>query len=173
MRNNSHLTVAAMFAAVAVAAPLAMAQNGPDACPKCAEWNAPQAPFRIFGNTYYVGTHGISSILITSPQGHVLIDGCLDAAPQIVEHIRQLGFRIEEVKWIGNSHVHYDHSGSLAEFQRLSGAQVAASPWSAGVLTRSGIGKDDPQYGEHHPTPVVHGAHVLKEEESLRMEGWR
>jgi metallo-beta-lactamase class B len=170
-KNTSHITVVAMFAALAAAAPLAYAQNGPDSCPKCVEWNAPQTPFRIFGNTYYVGTRGISSILITSPQGHILIDGCFGAAPQIVEHIRRLGFRIEDVKWIGNSHVHYDHAGSLAELQRLSGARVAASPWSADVLTRSGIGKDDPQYREGHPTPLVHGAHILRDGESLRIGG--
>jgi metallo-beta-lactamase class B len=170
-KDTSHIILVAVFAALAAAAPLACAQNEPGSCPKCSEWNAPQAPFRIFANTYYVGTRGISSILITSPQGHVLIDGCIGAAPQIVEHIRRLGFRIEDVKWIGNSHVHYDHSGSLAEFQRLSGAQVAASPWSVDVLTRSGIGKDDPQYREGHPTPLVHGAHVLRDGESLRIGG--
>lgn len=68
-------------------------------CPSCAEWNAPQQPFRIFGNTYYVGTHGLASILVTSPQGHVLIDGALPAsAPQIVANVRALGFRIEDVR---------------------------------------------------------------------------
>ena len=46
-------------------------------CPSCAEWNAPQRPLRLHGNTYYVGTHGLGAILITSPQGHVLIDGGL------------------------------------------------------------------------------------------------
>ena len=166
---SSQLTLVAMLAAFSAAAAPVPAQTASTACPKCAEWNAPQDPFRIFGNTYYVGTHGITSILITSPQGHMLIDGCLDAAPQIVEHIRRLGFRIEDVKWIGNTHVHYDHAGSLAEFQRLSGGQVAASPWSADVLTRTGLGKDDPQYVGGHPTPLVHGAHVLRDGESLRI----
>jgi metallo-beta-lactamase class B len=151
-----------------LAAPPAQAQTD-SSCPKCVEWNAPQEPFRIFGNTYYIGTHGISSILITSPQGHMLIDGSLYAAPQIVDHIRQLGFRVEDVKWIGNSHVHYDHSGSIAELQRLSGAQVAASPWSADVLTKTGTGRGDPQYRDQRPTPLVHDAHVLKDGEILRI----
>jgi metallo-beta-lactamase class B len=162
----SHFALVAMFAALA--APLSRAQADAS-CPKCAEWNAPQEPFLIFGNTYYVGTHGISSILITSPQGHMLIDGSLYAAPQIVGHIRQLGFRIEDVKWIGNSHVHFDHSGSLAELQRLSGAQVAASPWSADVLTKTGVGKGDPQFRDQRPTPLVHDAHVLKDGETLHV----
>src|SRR6185437_11870313 len=79
-------------------------------CASCKVWNAPQEPFKIYGNTYYVGTHGLSSILITSPSGHLLIDGALpDSAEQIRDHIRALGFRIEDVKLIVNSHVHFDH----------------------------------------------------------------
>lgn len=161
------------FASVAMlAAPFigSLSQAQPDApCPRCAEWNAPQEPFRVFGNTYYVGTHGVSSILIASPQGHMLIDGSIYAAPQIVDHVRRLGFRIEDVKWIGNSHVHFDHSGSLAELQRLSGAQVAASPWSAEVLTKTGRGKGDPQYADLLPTPLVRSARVLRDGETLRI----
>src|SRR5947209_8059692 len=53
-------------------------------CASCAEWNAPQNPFRVYGNTYYVGTHGLGSILITSDRGDVLIDGGLqESAPEI------------------------------------------------------------------------------------------
>lgn len=167
MLRNPLSGIFCLVFAVIFSAPLLPGQGDSSSCPKCAEWNAPQEPFRVFGNTYYVGTRGISSILITSPQGHMLIDGCLYAAPQIAAHVRQLGFRMEDVKWIGNSHVHYDHSGSLAELQRLSGAQVAASPWSAEVLTKTGAGKGDPQFGVVLPTPLVHGAHVLKDGESL------
>jgi glyoxylase-like metal-dependent hydrolase (beta-lactamase superfamily II) len=95
---------------------LAVGQNPSPSCTHCAEWNQPQAPFRVFGNTYYVGTHGLSSILITSDSGHVLIDGDLqESVQQIVSNIRSLGFRIEDVKLILNSHVHFDHAGGIAE----------------------------------------------------------
>ncbi|MFL5541547.1 MAG: hypothetical protein ACJ8J0_21345 [Longimicrobiaceae bacterium] len=58
-------------------------------CPSCAEWNAPQRPFRVHGNTYYVGTHGLAAILITSPRGHVLIDGGLpESAARIEANVR-------------------------------------------------------------------------------------
>ena len=61
------------------------------------EWIQPQTPFRIFGNTYYVGTRGLSSILITSDSGHVLIDAALsESAPVIADHIRALGFSVAE-----------------------------------------------------------------------------
>jgi metallo-beta-lactamase class B len=117
-------------------------------CGSCAEWNAPQPPFRIVGNSYWVGTHGLGSILITSPQGHVLIDGALpESAPAILASIRALGFRAEDVKLILNSHAHFDHAGGIAELQRATGAQVAASPWSARALERGASDASDPQYG--------------------------
>jgi metallo-beta-lactamase class B len=117
-------------------------------CPSCKIWNQPQEPFKIYGNTYYVGTHGLSSILITSPTGHVLIDGALpESAEQIKKNISALGFRIEDVKLILNSHVHFDHAGGIAELQHWSHARVAASRWSAEVLRKGGVARDDPQYG--------------------------
>lgn len=124
------------------------AQKASYSCSRCAEWNAPQTPFRVFGNTYFVGTSGLSSILITSGKGHVLLDGALpESVEQIATNIRKLGFRVEDVKLILNSHAHFDHAGGIAELQRLSGARVAASDWSAAVLTDGVVGKDDPQYG--------------------------
>jgi hypothetical protein len=70
-------------------------------CPHCAEWNAPQAPRKIFGNTYWVGTLGLGSILVVGSGGDVLIDGGLpESAPQIEAHIRALGLRVEDVKLI-------------------------------------------------------------------------
>jgi metallo-beta-lactamase class B len=133
-------------------------------------WNVPQAPFRIYGNTYYVGPHGLSSVLITSAAGHVLIDGALkESVPQIVANIRKLGFRIEDVKLIVNSHVHYDHAGGIARLQQLSGARVLASPWSAGVMTRTGVGRGDPQSGELTPITLVPHVQTLRDGETLRV----
>ena len=151
---------------------MAMAQTAKPSCSSCEEWNHPQVPFRIYGNTYYVGPHGLSSILITSESGHVLIDGGLpESVPQIVANIRSLGFRIEDVKLILNSHVHFDHAGGIAELQRLSGAQVAASKWSAAVLKRGGVGRGDPQYGA--VTGIIPVKHVreLHDGETFRVGG--
>ena len=136
----------------------ASAQTRAPACSNCAVWNLPQAPFRIYGNTYYVGPHGLSAILIVSDEGDVLIDGALpESASVIASNIRSLGFRIQDVKLIVNSHVHFDHAGGIAELQRLSRATVMASPWSAAVLTKGGVAKDDPQYGALRGIePVVH-----------------
>jgi len=125
-----------------------LGQHATTPCSSCAEWNTPQTPFRIFGNSYYVGTHALSSVLITSPSGHVLIDGDLpESAAQIAANIKSLGLRLEDVKLIVNSHVHFDHAGGIAELQRRSGARVVASPWSAEVLKKGGVARDDPQSG--------------------------
>lgn len=164
--------LAAVIAAFTLPAPASSqgALSRSAECPSCAEWNAPQAPFRIYGNTYWVGTHGLGSILITSPQGHVLIDGALpESAPSIVASIRALGFRIEDVKLILNSHAHFDHAGGIAELQRASGARVAASPWSAAVLERGRSGPGDPQYGVLLPYPPVHDVRVVADGDTLRV----
>jgi metallo-beta-lactamase class B len=139
-------------------------------CPSCAEWNQPQAPVRLHGNTYYVGTHGLTALLITSPQGHVLIDGALpNSAPLILENIRTLGFRVEDVRLILNSHVHYDHAGGLAALQRASGARVAASAASAPVLEQGTSMEGDPQHGELFPIPPVRNVQRFADGETLRV----
>lgn len=132
------------------------AQDRPSSCSSCPTWNVAQPGFRLFGNSYYVGTHGLSSILITSPQGHILIDAALpESVPHIVKNIRSLGFRVEDIKLILNSHVHFDHGGGLAELQRLSGARMAASPWSADAMMKGVVPRDDPQFGGIIPSPRV------------------
>ena len=131
-------------------------QDRPSSCSNCPTWNVAQPGFRLFGNTYYVGTHGLSSILITSPQGHILIDAALpESVPRIVDNIRSLGFRVEDIKLILNSHVHFDHGGGLVELQRLSGARMAASPWSADAMMKGVVPRDDPQFGAIIPSPKI------------------
>ena len=113
-----------------------------------ADWDAPQEPFALFGNSYYVGPHGVASVLITSRQGHILIDGGSDKSPQqIVAHIRQLGFKPEDIRFILVSHEHIDHAGGVAELQRLSNAEVLAAGAAVPVLRSGEAGRNDPQYG--------------------------
>lgn len=129
-------------------------------CEACDEWNQPQQPFRVYGNTWYVGTAGLGSVLVTSKDGHILIDGALpQSAPRIAASITQLGFRLEDIKLILNSHTHYDHAGGIAALQRASGATVAASPASKRALEGGGPTLEDPQYAFGHQqndfAPVV------------------
>jgi metallo-beta-lactamase class B len=142
----------------------------PAKCPNCTDWGAPHAPFRIAGGTYYVGTNGISSILITSPQGHVLIDGAVPAAaPVIAANIQALGFRLEDVKIVLNSHAHYDHAGGIAALAKMSGARVFASPWSAKVIRTGDPDVQDPQYGIVLPYPGAGSVTVLRDGQTLRV----
>jgi len=155
---------------VILVSPLVLAQSAAQRCAQCEEWNRPQKPFRIFGNSYYVGPHGLSSVLITSGSGHVLIDGALPAsAAQIEANIKALGFRLQDVKLIVNSHGHFDHAGGIAALQRLSGASVVASPWSASVLKHGGVGKDDPQYGAIRPVATVKNPRGLRDGQSFHV----
>jgi metallo-beta-lactamase class B len=120
----------------------------PITCDSCAQWNAPHKPFRLFGNTYYVGVAGLSSVLITSDKGHILLDGGLpQSAALIDDNIRALGFRTTDVRLIVNSHAHFDHAGGIAALQRRSGARVAASAAGARALAAGEPPADDPQYG--------------------------
>jgi metallo-beta-lactamase class B len=116
------------------------------------DWNTPQTPFALYGNTYYVGTHGLSAVLITSNEGHILIDGGSDKSPaQIVRNIRQLGFKVEDIRFILNSHAHADHAGGIAELQRLSGAEVLAGSAAVPVLASGQADKGDPQFTDLQP----------------------
>jgi metallo-beta-lactamase class B len=104
-----------------------------------AAWNAPVPPRHLVGNIYYVGAMGVSSFLITTPEGHVLLDTGLPAtAPQIVSGVEQLGFKVSDIKLILSSHAHFDHTGSHATLQRLTGAKVVASAEDARVLESGG-----------------------------------
>lgn len=139
-------------------------------CPSCAAWNARHDPVRIYGDSYYVGTDGLGAILLTSNDGHILIDGGLpESAPMILASIRALGFRIEDVKLILNSHAHFDHSGGIAALQRASGATVAATAWSAAVLERGAAAPDDPQYGVLLSFPPARRVRVIEDGETLRV----
>ena len=139
-------------------------------CPSCAEWNAPQRPFRIHGNAWYVGTRGLSAVLVTSPAGHVLIDGGLpESAPIILESIRAAGFRPEDVRLILNSHAHYDHAGGIAALQDASGARVAAHPWSAAAMRRGTPPPEDPQREVALAYPAVSAVDEIADRDTLRV----
>lgn len=164
------MTARTLWVAALLAAGVAHSEPVAVTCKACAAWNERQKPFRVYGNTYYVGVRGLSSILVTSDRGHVLIDGDLaESAPRIAASVRELGFRMEDVKLILNSHVHYDHAGGIAELQRLSGATVAASSSSARVLREGHLGPDDPQFGSIRGIEPVAHVQVVQDGETLRV----
>jgi metallo-beta-lactamase class B len=145
----------------------------PHSCGDCGGWNKPHKPFRVFGNTYYVGVAGLSAILITGAQGSILLDGGLPQSAALIDaNIRTLGFRTEDIKLIVNSHAHYDHVGGIAALQRFTGAAVAASAAGAKAIERGEPMPDDPQFGfgrETNAFPPVKGVRVVGDGETLRV----
>jgi metallo-beta-lactamase class B len=104
-----------------------------------ASWRPAVPPGRIIGNLYYVGLSGVCSWLITTPEGHILIDTAFeDSVPQICRSIEQLGFRVEDIKWILSSHAHVDHVGGHAAMKRRTGARIVASAADAHVMETGG-----------------------------------
>lgn len=102
---------------------------------------APDEPFRIAGNLYYVGGAGVTSFLLTGPEGHVLIDGDYpETAPAIMASIAELGFDIADVRVLLNSHAHSDHAGGLRALQEASGAELWISEGDADVIAAGGAG---------------------------------
>lgn len=139
-------------------------------------WNRAQAPVKIHGDTYYVGVAGLSSVLIRSDDGLILIDGALpQSVPLIEANIRQLGFKVEDIKYILNSHAHFDHAGGIPALQRDSGATVVASASGVQGLKLGHAVPDDPQYGyvrKGAKAPPVTGAtREMRDGEVLRLGG--
>lgn len=111
-------------------------------------WSDPAPPARIAPNAIYVGTCGISAILIPTPAGHFLIDGATaEAAPHIAANIRAAGYDPRDVRYILNSHEHVDHAGGLAALKRLTGARLVARAAAQRGLETGRTDPADPQAG--------------------------
>jgi metallo-beta-lactamase class B len=133
-------------------------------------WNQPVEPFRIAGNLYYVGATDITSYLITTPKGHIVLDGgFVETVPMILANIRKLGFDPKDVKILLNSHAHVDHAGGLAELKRATGALLYASRGDIPQLARGGL--DDPQFGNRFPVPPVHADRIVEDGQRISLGG--
>lgn len=112
-----------------------------------AAWSQPTKPFQILDNIYYVGTKGLASYLIVSNGKAILLDGTLaENAGYIEANIKALGFRLEDVKIILNSHAHYDHAAGIAKLRQDTGAQVMAMEEDRSALEH-GKQEGDTNYG--------------------------
>jgi len=123
-------------------------------------WSDPYAPFRIAGNLYYVGTYDLACYLITTPEGHVLINtGLAASVPMIREHIEALGFKLTDIKIMLATHAHYDHVAGFAEIKKLTGARIMMNENDAPVLADGG--QSDYVFGTRGPTFAAVKADVL------------
>lgn len=139
-------------------------------CKDEGDWDEATAPRRVFGNTWYVGSCGISAILVTSPDGHILIDGATGAAADgIARSIEASGHRLRDVRVILNTHEHFDHAGGIARLQQLSGAQVLARDAALPVLRSGQSGRNDPQHLELKPFPAIPAAVRIADDDVVRV----
>lgn len=135
-----------------------------------ARWLKPQAPARIFGDSWLVGFGGLNVGLIKTSAGLILIDGAVPQGVRAVEdNIRKAGFRVEDVKLILSTEPHFDHAGGLAALARDTGATVVASIPAATVLRRGKSGPDDPQAAWLAAFPPVQTIRTVRDGEPVRL----
>jgi len=102
-------------------------------------WKQPISPFRIAGTIYYVGTAELAAYLITTPAGHILLDGVLpESAGDLEQSIRTLGFKPEDIRVLLISQAHFDHVGSLAHMQKVSKGRVEIMKGDDAVIASGG-----------------------------------
>jgi metallo-beta-lactamase class B len=132
--------------------------------------NQPVPPFRIIGNVFYVGASDITSYLIATPKGHIVIDGGLaETAPMIEKNIEKLGFHLLDVRILLNTHAHFDHAGGLAALKAATNATLMVSEQDAPLFTNGG--KGDPQFGDKYPFPAVRPNQLLRDGDHVALGG--
>lgn len=123
------------------------ADQQPKECSGCAAWSTPRAPFRLFGESWYVGPDGLSAVVVRTSEGLVLLDGTLpQSVDGMIDNFAAVGLDVRDVRYVLVSHAHYDHVGGVAAIQRLSGAEVVTTG-AAHELRHGNVESDDPQAG--------------------------
>jgi len=133
-------------------------------------WGDPAPPAHIFANVYMVGTCGIVSLLVTSPKGHILIDGATaEAAPFIADNIRNLGFQPTDVKYLVSSHEHLDHVGGLAALKGITGARMLARAEARKSLETGISDPTDPQLAILPPFAGIKVDQIVHDGETISL----
>jgi metallo-beta-lactamase class B len=155
-------------AAVLITALLRAASVHAQQNPTWREWNQPVEPFRVAGSLYYVGMAQVTSLLITTPKGHILVDGAFpESAARILENVRTLGFKPEDIRVLLSTHAHIDHAGGLAEIKAKTGARLYAGAADVAALARGG--KLDFAFGDDIAFPPVTADVGVKDGEELTL----
>jgi len=128
-----------------------LTQGSSDAQSLRERWSQPVEPFQVIDTIYYVGASGISSHIIKTSEGLILIDtGSTLMVPLIQESIEKLGHTITDVKYIVSSHAHWDHVEGHAEMKRRTGAEIVALGKDADAIAK---GKDSQRLVERAGSP--------------------
>jgi metallo-beta-lactamase class B len=135
---------------------------------KALKWEDPEEPVKIVGPIYFVGTKGLGAFLITTSEGHILMNtGMPSSGPMIVGSIKKLGFKPEDIKLMINGHAHIDHAGAFSHFKKLTGAQMAIMNDDVALLESGG--KGDFKYADDFAYEPVKVDRVLSDGEVIRM----
>jgi metallo-beta-lactamase class B len=159
-----------LFAALAAIATGALTFAATPLSPFFQAMNQEQAPFKIADNLYYVGMSDVTSYLIVTPKGDILIDGAFEqSAPAILAHVRALGFDPKAIKILLNSHAHTDHAGGLAAIKAATGAQFVASAPDAPELAAGG--HDDFALRDTALFPAVRADRIIHDGDTVSLGG--
>lgn len=133
------------------------------------EWKKNYPPFRIAGNLYYIGTYDLACYLITSPQGHILINtGLASSEKQIKTNLKTLGFKFSDIKILLTSQVHFDHVGAMAAIKKSTGAQLFVDEKDADILQHGG--SNDYELGKYGVTfAPVKADRLLKDGDTIQL----
>lgn len=136
------------------------------------EWTKTYAPFRIAGNLYYVGTYDLASYLITTNEGHILINtGVASSAGSIKNSIEKLGFRFSDIKILLTTQAHYDHLGAMAAIQQQTGAQFMVNRPDSAVVTDGGF--SDYAFGGQVSFAPIPISRVLQDKDTITLGNTR
>jgi metallo-beta-lactamase class B len=135
-------------------------------------WRQPTPPFQLADHTWYIGTAGLSALLVKTPQGAVLIDGGMpQAADMLLARMQELGVAPHDLKLILHSHAHVDHTGPLAAVRNATGARLVSNAESAAMLARGGSG--DLHHGDDMLFPSAQVDRLVLDGESVEIGGLR
>ena len=158
MKLNIRLLIAVFFTCLFVGEVGAQREN----------WSRPFEGFQIVGNLYGVGSFDLSVFLITTDEGHILINtGLQDSTQMIRDNIESLGFRLEDVKILLTQQAHWDHTAALAEIKQLTGAEIWATVGDARVLEDGGF--SDPHFGGRESFPPVDVDKIIRDGEVIEL----
>ena len=134
------------------------------------KWTEPFPPHRIAGNLYYVGSRDLASYLITTPEGHVLINSSLEeSVPLIRASVEKLGFKFTDIRILLISHAHSDHCAGSAEIVKLTGAKYYVMEQDADAVEGGGAKKTRLGKGDYTQFPPVKVDRRLKDDEELKL----
>ena len=133
-------------------------------------WARPFPGFRVIGNLYGVGSYDLSVFLITTVEGHILINTGLEDSTQLIrDNMAALGFDLEDVRILLTQQAHWDHTAAMAEIKALSGAVVYATPKDARVLEDGGF--SDAHFGGRQTFEPVSVERIIQEGDRIELGG--